>query len=175
MRIATIAITLAVMFLVLGDLPVGADGLSLGGCAELWVSVDSETHHPKRLQTAYFVTERMSATDLQLRYTLTRYDESNEGPEMDYSGKLIGRVTVFRNGAVFFQTTRKRERMKYSTGEEGLHSKSATVSWGGIALQPGDIVLFTARFKNMARLWTSGGYAQDAVKISGEIYDFNGN
>lgn len=169
MRIATIVSALVVTMFCLAGLPAMATSLSVVECSEIQLRTNLygagsfSGEHPEDLQTVFLVSESMNPQVFGLKYNLTRPGMSVVAPLS--AGRLIGQVTVYRDGKVLFRSAVKRVRMM-TRSENDPWIKEASLAWQTkMDLLPGDLVIFGARFRN-----TPDMHPLDWVTLSGEIY-----
>ena len=172
MRILRVVLVVGVLAMAVFATPAAAGKVRVESCAEIRMDALSNVEHPDRLQTAYFVTERIQADLFRLQYLLQRDGWTFSDPVLGDGGFLVGQFEVYREGEITFQSPRKRSRI-YLEGLPGTWDevKDAIVDWPiSMTLEPGDIVLYTAHFKGVSDLQRGDGWI-DSLSVTGVIRD----
>ena len=177
MKFLTSVLVVAVLAVVFAAAPAVAGKVYFESCAEVRIEPLSDGEHPKRLQTAYFVTDPVQADGFRLSYTVERGWWGFSDTEFRAHGSLIGRFEVYRDGEIAYRSPKKRHKIYPDTWPPPspmpmmYNIRQAWIGWPiSLNLKPGDIVLFTARFQDVPDLERGDGWT-DRVTVTGVIRD----
>jgi len=109
--------------------------------------------HPKKIKLAYMVMERRTLAEASVNYTLDRW---NYGPvDLTSGGRMIGTLQLItENGKQKLGKRGAKCEARIWESEFGwLNQRECGAGWlVEIDLKPGDVLLWTLKFKKMPRL-----------------------
>ena len=112
----------------------------------------SSQPHPKKLEVAYLVMERHRVKEASINYQLSRANWSSCCDiDLESGGKMIGSLELITESGT--QKWRKKKSKCVNRLFEDLNYRSCGVWWPiKTEVQPGDVLLWTVKFKSMPRL-----------------------